>query len=65
MDHTARFIPIAFRDLIFVGPDGYEMPIHIAIGAPYAEAKAEEAKGEAGCLVLTCDDPGDRDHRCR
>ena len=33
------------------------MPIHVAIGAPYAEAEAEEAKGRAGCLVLTCDDP--------
>ena len=57
MTSAARFVSIASRDLIFVGPAGYEMPIHVAIGAPYAEAKAEEAKGEAGCLVLTCDDP--------
>jgi hypothetical protein len=57
MDPITRFVPIATRNLIFVGPTGYEMPIHIAISAPYAEAKAEEAKGEAGCLVLTCDDP--------
>lgn len=57
MDKTARFVPIASRSLIFIGPDGYEMPIHVAISAPCAEAKAEEAKGEAGCLVLTCDDP--------
>lgn len=52
----ARFVPIAARNLIFIGPDGHEMPIHVAISAPYAEAKAEEARGEAGCLVLTCDD---------
>ncbi|SHN36831.1 hypothetical protein [Rhizobacter sp. OV335] len=57
MTSAARFVSLASRDLIFVGPDGYEMPIHVAISAPYADAKAEEAKGEAGCLVLTCDDP--------
>jgi hypothetical protein len=57
MDPITQFVPIASRNLIFVGPTGYEMPIHVAISAPYAEAKAEEAKGRAGCLVVTCDDP--------
>lgn len=57
LDPIPRFFPIASRNLIFVGPTGYEMPIHVAISAPYAEAEAEEAKGRAGCLVLTCDDP--------
>jgi hypothetical protein len=57
MAQADRFVPIASRDLIFVGPDGYEMPIHVAISAPYAEAVAQEMKGQAACLVLTCDDP--------
>ncbi|MCW7541277.1 hypothetical protein OOT46_26045 [Aquabacterium sp. A7-Y] len=53
----APFIPVASRDLIFVGPDQYEMSVHVAIGAPYTPAQAEDMKGYAGCLVLTCDDP--------
>lgn len=52
-----RFTPIASRDLIFVNADKFETPIHVAIGAPYAPALADEAKHYAGCMVLTCEDP--------
>lgn len=53
MDHSARFVPVACRDLIFVGPTGYEMPIHVAVGAPYAEVKAEEVT-MPGQLRMQC-----------
>lgn len=57
MSNEKSFVPIASRQLVFVGPDSYEMPVHVAIGAPYTPARAEELKGYAGCLVLTTDDP--------
>jgi hypothetical protein len=33
------------------------MPIHVAIGAPYRPATMPGLQDQAGCLVLTCDDP--------
>jgi hypothetical protein len=51
-----EFVPIAERDLILVGSDGYEMPVHVAVGAPYEPADAKEMEGYAGCQVLACDD---------
>lgn len=54
---TISFVAIAERDLIFVGSDGYQMPIHVAVGAPYSNARTEGMEKYAACLVLTCDDP--------
>jgi hypothetical protein len=33
------------------------MPIYVAISAPYRPASLRGAQDQAGCLVLTCDDP--------
>jgi hypothetical protein len=57
MATPSRFMPIAARDLVLVRADGYQMPVYVAVGAPYSPAKADEMKQYAGCLVLTCDEP--------
>jgi hypothetical protein len=57
MKDQAEFVPMAQRDLILVRPDGYQMPIHVAVGAPYAKATSEGMEDHAACLVLTCDEP--------
>ncbi|CAN7442273.1 hypothetical protein LJR118_002928 [Acidovorax sp. LjRoot118] len=54
---TISFLATTERDLIFVGSDGYQMPIHVAVGAPYANARTEGMEKYAACLFLTCDDP--------
>lgn len=54
---TRNFVPIASRDLLLVAPDGHKMPIHVAISAPYAEARFPTMKGSAACLVLTSANP--------
>jgi hypothetical protein len=54
---TRRFKAIASRDLILVMPDGFEKPIHVAIGAPYKPAQSEGMEQYAACLVLACDEP--------
>lgn len=54
---TISFVAIAERDLIFFGFDGHQIPIHVAVGAPYANAKTKGMEKYAGCLVLTCEDP--------
>lgn len=54
---TITFVAIAERDLIFVGSDGHQTSIHVAVGAPYANAITAGMEKYAGCLVLTCDDP--------
>jgi hypothetical protein len=57
MENERRFEPIASRDLLLVRADGMEIPIHVAIGAPYPLVRVEGSECSAGCLVLTCDDP--------
>lgn len=49
------FSPIAERDLVLMAKD-YQLPVHVAIGAPYPGAKTEGMEHYAGCQVLTCDD---------
>lgn len=52
-----RFVPIAERHLVFVGPDLRESPLDVAIGPPYRPAMEEAMRAYAACLVWTNDDP--------
>ena len=57
MDQQRDFVPIASRDLTFIGSDGFRMSIHVAISAPYMPADTEGMEQLAACQVLTCSDP--------
>lgn len=51
------FRPLVSRTLMLVRPGGVDVPVHVAVGAPYRPATGKGLEDQAGCLVLTCDDP--------
>jgi hypothetical protein len=54
---SKSFRPVAVRELVHVSKDGYELPVYLAVSAPYFPAETEGMEAYAGCLVQTCDDP--------
>lgn len=51
------FQPMVSRSLKLIRPDGIDIPIYVAAGIPYRPAIMKGFEDQAGCLVLTCDDP--------